>query len=335
MESKMALIQHFQFLRPLWLLLLPVWWGLSIWLARRHATQGGWTQLIDSALLPSLRLAGGGKSGGSPWPWLALAWTLATVALAGPSWQQVSSAAFRGNSTWLLVLDLSPSMSASDVSPDRVTRARYALDDLLEAAQDTRVGLVAYSDESYTVTPITDDVATIRTLLPSLTPGIMPSAGDNLAPALVQAGNLLQQGGVKNAQIVVLTDGFSDPTAAFPIAKKLQSQGIAINVVGIGTQAGAPVSQQAGGFAQNGQGGLQLNQLNVAQLQQLATTGGGSYANLAQLPDLIQALKNRADHSRVATENKEMRLEHRLDGGIWILPLLLLVAALLARRGWL
>lgn len=331
----MELIRDFQFLRPAWLLALPLLWGMALWLARRRNSEGGWAQLIDAELLASLRLDGGGKRGRSPWPWLALAWTLALLALAGPSWQQAPSLAYRGSSAWMLVLDLSPSMTATDLTPNRVTRARYALDDLLNGAQDARVGLVAFSDEPYTVTPLTDDVATIRAMLPPLAPDIMPSAGDNLAPALEQAGALLKQGGGKNAQIVVLTDGFSDPAAAFAAAKKLQSQDITVSVVGIGTSSGAPLSAAGGGFVQNAKGHLNLARLDTERLQQLASSGGGRYADLAQLPNLIGYLQASADRSSRATENKNIRVAHRLDGGVWLLPLLLLAAALLARRGWL
>ena len=331
----MDLIPHFQFLRPVWLIALPLLWALGIWLARRRNGEGGWVGVIDADLLSSLRLDGGGKRSRSPWPWLVLAWTLAVVALSGPSWQNAPSLAYRGNSAWVLVLDLSPSMTASDVTPNRVTRARYALDDLLNAAQDARVGLVAFSDEAYTVTPLTDDVATIRAQLPPLNSDIMPSTGDNLAPALEQAGKLISQGGSKNAQVVVLTDGFSDPAAAFVAAKKLQSQDIAVSVVGIGTPTGAPVDKAGGGFAQNSHGQLNLARLDVGRLQQLATSGGGRYADLPELPDLIGYLQAQADRTSRATEDKDIRVAHRLDGGVWLLPLLLLAAALLARRGWL
>jgi Ca-activated chloride channel family protein len=330
----MELIHHLQFLRPAWLLALPMLWALSIWLARRN-DEGGWAQLIDVELLHALRLDSGGKRTRSPWLLLAIAWTLATLALAGPSWQRAPSVAYRDNSAWVLVLDLSPSMLASDVTPNRVTRARYALDDILNAAQDARVGLVAFSDEPYTVTPMTDDVATIRALLPPLSPDIMPSAGDNVTPALEQAGKLLQQGGGKNGQIVVLTDGFVDPSSAFAAAEKLKSHGYTVNVVGIGTLTGAPLDRSGGGFAQNAQGKLKLARLDTGRLQHLATSGGGSYVDLAQLPSLIGQLQARADRSSNATEHKDIRVAHRLDGGIWLLPLILLATALLARRGWL
>jgi Ca-activated chloride channel family protein len=331
----MGLIAHFHFLRPAWLLALPLLWGLVAWLARRHERDGDWTQLIDPDLLPGLRLDNAGQRSRTPWPWLALAWTLAVLALAGPSWQQAPSAAYRGNDAWVLVLDLSPSMKAADLAPDRVTRSRYALDDLLDAAHDALVGLVAFSDEAYTVTPLTGDVATIRALLPPLNPDIMPSAGDSLTPALDQAGKLLAQGGRKNGQIVVLSDGFADPAAAFAAAQKLKAQGISVNVVGIGTRAGAPVNRAGGGFAQDARGQLNLARLDSDRLQQLASMGGGRYVELAQLPDLIGSLQARSGRASQTGAEKDIRLAHWLDGGIWLLPFLLLAAALLARRGWL
>lgn len=330
----MGLMQHFHFLRPAWLLALPLLWGLSLWLARRRSGDDNWTRLVDPELLPSLRLDGSGKPGRSPWPWLALAWTLAALALAGPSWQQANTTAYRGNNAWVLVLDLSPSMRASDLTPDRYTRARYALDDLLNGARDVRVGLVVFSDEPYTVTPLTDDVATIRALLPPLKPDIMPSAGDNLAPALDEAGKLIEQGGAKAGQVVVLTDGFADPAAAFESAQKLRSLGITVNVVGIGTRAGAPLSQAGGGFAES-KGRISLARLDAGRLQQLAASGAGRYVDLDQLPSLISDLQALPERTGEVRAEKHLRVAHWLDGGIWLLPLLLVATAFLARRGWL
>lgn len=324
------------FLRPLWLLALPLLWGLCYWLARRRSNGGGWSQLIDAELLPSLLLdAGAARAGPSPWPWLALAWTLATLALAGPSWQQDVSAAWRAPAAWVLVLDLSPSMAATDVAPNRSTRARYAIDDLLGAAHDARVGLVAFADEPFTVTPLTDDVATVRTLLPPLSPDIMPSTGHKLAPALNQAAQLLATAGGKNRQIVLLSDGADDPADAFAAAAKLHAQGISLSVVGIGTASGAPLPKLEGGFVQDGKGQPVLTRLDADTLRQLARTGGGEYVELARLPDLISRLQAPADASTNAEAVSGVRVEHWLDGGFWLIPLLLVLAALLGRRGWL
>src|SRR3546814_7428070 len=120
-------------------------------------------------------------------------------------------------------------MVARDLSPDRVTRARYTLDDLLGAAHGARVALIAFSDEAYTVTPLTDDVATVRTLLPPLAPDIMPTPGDQLAPAVAQAGKLLGTAHARTPHVMVLTDGFNDPSTAFAAAAKLRASGAQVD----------------------------------------------------------------------------------------------------------
>jgi len=330
------LLAALHFLRPLWLLALPLLWALTFWLARRRSHGDSWSTLIDPELLPSLLLdAGSGKIGPSPWPWLALAWSFAALALAGPSWQQDATAAWRAPAAWVLVMDLSPSMAATDVAPSRSTRARYAIDDLLGAARDARVGLVAFSDEPYTVTPLTEDVATVRTLLPPLSPDLMPSPGHNMGPALDQAGQLLAQAGGKNRQVIVLSDGFDDPVAAFAAAAKLKAQGMTLSVVGIGTRNGAPLPKIDGGFAQDDKGQPVLTRLDLDGLQQLARAGGGQYVDIASLPSLIGTLQAQSVQPGSAETVAGVQVQHWRDGGFWLLPFVLVLAALLARRGWL
>lgn len=329
------LINGLHFLRPLWLLAVPLLWALCLWLARRQRQGTGWSSLIDPELLPSLLLDSGSEERRTaPWPWLALAWSLAALALAGPSWQQDASAGWRAPAAWVIVLDLSPSMAASDVSPNRATRARYAIDDLLGAAHDARVGLVAFSDEPYTVAPLTQDVATIRTLLPPLAPEVMPSAGDQLAPALDKAGELLTAGG-KERRILLLSDGFNDPAAALTAAARLKGRGIKLDVVGIGTRNGAPLPKEGGGFVQDAKGQPVLSKLDADALQELARTAGGQYVEVAALPDLIARLQEQPATPDGAEAVAGVQVQHWLDGGFWLLPPVLLLAALLARRGWL
>ena len=329
-------LHAFHFMRPLWLLALPLLWSLTIWLARSRARDGDWTRLIDADLLPGLRLEPpAGVGGSTPWPWLMAAWTCAVLALAGPSWAHDSTAAYRAPAAWMMVLDLSPSMATSDLSPNRATRARYAMNDVLDGARDTRVGLVAFSDEAYTIAPLTDDVATVRALLPPLAPDIMPSAGDSLAPALERGATLLQQSGSKDRQMIVFSDGFDDPASALRVAARLKVEGVTVNVVGIGTTSGAPLQDANGGFERDANGQPRLARMDQDGLRQIATAGGGRYVDLAQLPALISAISAQGDPATEATAEKGVVLAHWLDGGVWLLPGLLLLAALLARRGWL
>lgn len=324
----------FHFLHPYWLLALPPLLALAVWLARRHGRDGVWTRLLDGELLSLLRLSEGGARR-SPWPLIGLIWTLAVLALAGPTWQRQVTPAYRAPAAWIVALELSPSMDAADVPPSRIARARLAVDDLLSAAHDARVGLVAFAGDAYTVAPLTADVATVRNLALPLAPSLMPEAGDRLAPALEEAARLLHASPGKDRQIIVLTDGVSDPARALLAAQRLHRQGIAVNLVGVGTAGGAPRPDGNGGFTRNAQGQVVLTRLDAGLLQRVATAGGGRFVPLNALPALIadlQSAGSREMSSGVAAP--KVTLASWLNDGVWLLPPLLLLAAFMARRGW-
>lgn len=327
-------MSHFHFLHPYWLIALPPLVAFAVWLARRRGRQGGWPRLVDGQLLSLLRLSQGG-AGRSPWPLVSVAWALAVLALAGPTWQRQITPAYRAPAAWVVALDLSPSMDATDVSPSRVARARYAIDDLLSSAHDARVGLVAFAGDAYTVAPLTADVATVRNLAQPLSPSLMPEAGNRLAPALDEAARLVRASPGKDRQVIVFTDGFTDQARALLTARQLRQQGVAVNIVGVGTAGGAPEPDGNGSFTRNAQGQVVLARLDTSLLRQVAAAGGGSYVPLNGLSALIARLHaagSREMSSGVAAPR--VRLASWLNDGVWLLPPLLLLAALIARRGW-
>ena len=328
------MLDHLHFLHPWRLLALPPLLGFAAWLAGRRTRDGAWPRVVDGELLSLLRLGEAGRTR-SPWPLLAAGWTLAVLALAGPSWQRQESPAYRLPAAWVLALDLSPSMDAADVAPSRVARARFAIDDLLSAAHDARVGLVAFAGEAYTVAPLTNDVATIRNLSRALSPALMPERGHRLSPALTAAARLLAASRGRDRQVIVLTDGLRDPARALLTAEKLRREGMMVNVVGVGTRAGAPAPDGQGGFLRDAQGRVLMTRMQAGILQRVASAGGGHFVRLDQLPRLIADLHAEGLRSLgSAAAAGPVRLATWLDGGIWLLPPLLLCAALIARRGW-
>jgi Ca-activated chloride channel family protein len=327
-------MSRFHFLYPYWLLALPPLLALALWLARRRGRDGAWQRLLDGELLSLLRLSDS-SPGGSPWPLIGLVWTLAVLALAGPTWQRQITPAYRAPAAWIVALEVSPSMDAADVPPSRMARARYAVDDLLSAAQDARVGLVAFAGEAYTVAPLTSDVATIRNLAQPLAPSLMPELGDRLAPGLEEALHLLQAAPGKDRQVIVLTDGFTDPAQALITAQQLHRQGIEVNVVGVGTAGGAPQPDGNGGFVRNASGQVVLTRLDDDLLQRVAIAGGGRFVPLSALPQLIADLQQAGSRTMSSGVAAHVKLSSWLNDGVWLLPALLLLAALVARRGWL
>jgi Ca-activated chloride channel family protein len=226
-------------------------------------------------------------------------------------------------------------MDATDIPPSRAARARFAIDDLLAAAHDARVGLIAFAGDAYTVAPLTQDVATIRNLAQPLAPSLMPEAGDRLAPALDEAARLVHAAIGADRQVIVFTDGFTDPAHALLEAQQLRRRGIAVNIVGVGTPGGAPEPDGNGNFTRDKDGQVVLTRLDTSLLEEVAAAGGGSYVPLSGLPALIAHLHgagSRGMSSGVAAPH--VQLASWLNDGVWLLPPLLLLAALIARRGW-
>jgi Ca-activated chloride channel family protein len=325
----------FHFLHPAWLLALPPLLLLTLWLARASRTDTNWSRVVDAQLLALLRVHEG-RRGKTPWLLLGAIWTLAVLALASPAWNRIQTPAFRAPAAWVVVMDLSPSMAAADASPNRVTRARYAALDLLSSAHDARVGLVAFAGEPHTVAPLTTDISTVRLLLQPLAPSLMPEAGDRLGPALEEAQRLLEGGTSKHGQIVVFSDGSADPVEALRVAQQLRQAGTTVSIVGVGTAGGAPEPNGKGDFIRDAGGQVHLSRLQTEELQRVAAAGGGEYVPVSGMTGLVARLQSaQSQELDTSAANADARLTTWQNGGVWLLPPLLLLAALLARRGWL
>jgi Ca-activated chloride channel family protein len=333
----MSHLAALHFLHPAWLGSLPLLWALTAWLARRVSRDGSWSRIVDAQLLPLLRVNEARKGGLSPWPLMGAIWTLAVVALAGPTWNRTESPAFRAPASWVLAFDLSPSMSATDVSPSRAARARYVAADILSGAHDARVGLIAFAGEPHTVAPLTSDVATVRVLLQPLAPGLMPESGDKLAPALREAQFLLDAtGSAQQGQIVVLSDGVSDPVEAITVAQELRGKGTTVNIVGVGTTTGAPEPDGKGDFVQDAAGRPVITRLQSEELRRIANAGGGEFVPVNEVAGLLLRLESARSHdlnTESASEAQNAQLTTWQNDGVWLLPPLLLLSAWLARRG--
>ena len=157
---------EFHWLRPEWLLALPLIGLLAFLLARRKLAPGLWQRVVDPALAPYV-LSRGPSRTDHRW-WLVLAGgTLAALSLAGPSWNRVEQPVFRSEQAIVIALDLSRSMDAQDLTPSRLIRARLKILDILGSRRSGQTALVVYSGSAFTVTPLTTDTDTIAALVAS------------------------------------------------------------------------------------------------------------------------------------------------------------------------
>ncbi|GAB6049102.1 VWA domain-containing protein [Methyloparacoccus murrellii] len=326
----------FHFLRPAWLLaFLPLAVLLWDW-ARRRQGPGDWAAYVDPAL--QLHVLIGTPSPSSRLPlWLAgVAGTLAILALAGPAWERLPTPVFRNLSPLVVVMDLSWAMEATDLRPSRLERARYKIDDLLRARKDGQVALVAYAGDAFTVTPLTDDAATVSAQLAALSPRIMPVQGERLELGLDAAARLLAQAGQARGDVLVVTAGES-VMAARETAARLRRQGYRVSLLGVGSRDGAPVPLPDGGFLKDREGRVRVSRLDIKVLWDVAQAGGGVYRTLDAAAADTDALLAFIDRRAAAEQQagQPVRLDQWRDAGIWLLPPLVLLAALGFRRGWL
>ena len=324
-------LTQFHFLRPWWLLaLIPFIGGMwTLW--RSNVKQARWSQVCDAELLPYLLHANANQVHLGQREVLGAVVVLAIIALAGPTLERIHVPAFSNAAALVIVLDLSHSMDAKDITPSRLLRARYKIADILKQRKDGQTALVVYAGEAFTVTPLTTDTETINNQLSALQTDIMPSQGSDTGLALQRAMMLLKQAGSPLGQIILVTDGIDD--AAFAIAQTLGD--VHLSVLGIGTVEGAPIPLAEGGFLKDAQGSIVIPKLDIAQLAKLANTGHGSYQTSTANDEDIQQLMRAVNRSMtdVDSKNTTLQLAQWSDLGPWLAVLIVPFAAILFRKG--
>jgi Ca-activated chloride channel family protein len=327
------------FLRPLWLALLPP----TVWLAwrlTRSSSRGGrWRSVVDAALQPYV-LTGGEvalRQRRTMFSAAVAGAALATLALAGPTWERQPVPAFRSDEALVVVLDLSRSMDAADLEPSRLARAKLKLLDLLERRESGQTGLVVFSAHAFTVTPLTTDTRNIAALVTSLSTDLMPSRGSYPEAGLSKGAQLLRQTGMTRGELLLISDA-EVSSAAEQVAADLRTEGYRIHVLAVGTEESAPIPESGGGFLTDREGRVVVPQFDARGLRRLSVVGGGRFAILANDDRDLDTLLGAEQQSGAALEESADEQRYRTDlwqdRGLWLTLLLIPLIAFSFRRGW-
>jgi Ca-activated chloride channel family protein len=321
-------------LRLYWLLVVPLLAGLLWQLWHREKRAGRWQLLLPPAFHAALLSGGRGRASRLPWIALGLAWLLALLALLGPSWQRLEQNNLKPADPLVILLELTPQMLASDTPPNRLEQAKRKLLDLLQARRDAQTAIVVFAGSAHTLVPLSDDLATSRNLLESLTPSIMPEPGRRADLALDKALQLLEQGGQGQGRILLIGSGL-DQQERLGISQALGDSGERLHMLGIGSAEGAPIVQENGTLLKDAQGAILIPRLDSADLARFARQIGGRYRR-ASLDDRdLHDLGLLATPRQLRSDGEQTRLQAWADQGHWLLLPLLLLAACAGRRGWL
>jgi Ca-activated chloride channel homolog len=208
---------------------------------------------------------------------------LAIVALGRPRWGFRWEEVKRKGVEIVVAMDVSQSMMARDVDPNRLERAKREVTDLVRMLRGDKVGLVTFAGSSFIECPLTLDYGAFSLFLDALSPDMMPVPGTALADALRTSLSAFDKGPNVSKAVILITDGEDHEGSVSEAAEQAKAQGVKIFTVGIGNAEGTPIpsGDATGGFKKDSTGGVVLSKLDQKTLENIALTTGGAYVHSA------------------------------------------------------
>lgn len=318
----MEALSTLHWLRPQWLWALLAAPLLLLWWRARDRRGHAWTTHVDPHLLPHLVETRTNRRGRLRLALAALAYLLAVLALAGPSWRQAAQPLWQSSTPLVIAIDLSSASLAADVPPSRLAVARAKIATVLRERNGGQVGLLAFAGDAFTVAPLTDDAANVALFLDALAPEVMPVDGQRVERAIEHGVRLLRRAGFDRGRLLLLTD-HADADAIDAAATAARA-GVRVDVIGLGSEAGAPF---------RGANGALLNaRLDASSLRALAASGDGGYRTASLDDSDLRALGVLDASSVDGASRAGERGRAWQDEGYWLLPPLMLLGLLAFRR---
>lgn len=279
------------------LIVLPVMVALFAW--RTRARQMALARIGDAALLTAL--AGHVSQRRRAWKsglWLAAVAAL-IVALAGPSWGVDADIVEARGIAIVVVLDVSNSMDAQDITPSRLERARLAIRSLLAEGEGNLFGLVLFAGQAFVQFPLTTDIASAVTFVNAASTSSISRQGTVIEDALRQALAVIDSRIVSEAVIVLMTDGENHEGNPEAAARAAAERGVTIHAIGYGTPDGAiiPIYNAEGriiDYRTDRAGNIVLSRLDEEVLRRITAIAGGTYEraseNSVEIVNLLNTL---------------------------------------------
>ena len=239
---------------------------------------------------------------------LMLALTLLILAAARPQYGQKSETVKRQGIEVMIALDVSNSMMAEDVAPNRLDRAKQLMNKLIDKMTDDKVGLVVFAGEAYVQLPITCDYVSAKMFLSTITPDLIKTQGTAIGSAIRTSVRAFgsEQSEASRA-IVLITDGENHEDDALAAAKEAKDKGIQTFVVGIGKPEGSPIPiPGTGTFRKDRSGQVVVTRLNEQMCREVAQAGNGIYVRCDNTNTAMRAVQKELD--KLATSEIETQV---------------------------
>ena len=267
--------------------------------------------------------------------WLfAAAFALVIVAAARPQMGSKLREVEREGVEIMVALDVSNSMLASDFSPNRLERTKYAVSRVIEGLSEERIGVVVFAGDAYVQLPITSDYLTARNFVERISPTQVTKQGTAIGAAIDLATSAFSSESEGSRVVILVTDGENHEDDALKAAERAAERGVKVYTIGIGTPEGAPINID-GDFIRDDKGEIVVSKLGETTLQKIAATTEGVYIRATSASVGVQEIVdmiNRTEKSKFKTEIFEEYDEKYHIPLVAALVLLLVELVVLPRR---
>ena len=283
------------------LILLTAIYYYSLYRKRRNILAFGDPDLIKELMIDVSRIRPGIKF------WLCqLALACFIIAFARPQYGTKVDTRERSGIEAIIAMDVSNSMLAEDVKPNRLEKAKMLVSNLVDGMKDDKVGLIVYAGQAFTQLPITSDYVSAKMFLDTTNPGMISVQGTDIAEAINLAmKSFTSQEDVSRA-IFVITDGEDNEGGAIEAAKRAAAQGIHVYILGIGQPGGAPIPIPGSNqYIIDEEGNTVVSKLDEEMCRAIAKAGNGSYIyvdNSSSAQDKLSAQVDKLSKAKMESQ---------------------------------
>ncbi len=248
--------------------------------------------------------------------------------IAGPQFGSKLETVKRNGVEIMVCLDVSNSMLAEDVTPNRLEKAKQMLAKLTDGFTNDKIGLIVFAGEAYTQLPITSDYISAKMFLSSINPSMVTSQGTAIGTAINLAVRSFTPSETSDKAIILITDGENHEDDAVGAAKKAAEKGIHVNIVGIGLPKGAPIPLGGSNdFMKDKEGNVVVTKLNEQMCQEIASAGDGMYVRADNTNSALRALEKEIEKMNKSELDSKVYSEYneQFQTLAWIALFLLLI----------
>ena len=255
--------------------------------------------------------------------------------IAGPQFGSKLETVKRQGGEIMVCLDVSNSMLAEDVSPNRLEKSKQMLSKLTDGFTDDKVGLIVFAGDAFTQLPITSDYISAKMFLTSINPSMVSAQGTSIGAAINLAARSFTPNETSDKTIVLITDGENHEDDAIGAASAAAEKGIHVNIVGIGLPKGGPIPLQGtNNYMKDKDGNVVITMLNEQMCQEIAAAGKGMYVRADNTNSALKALQKEIDKMKKTELDSKVYSEYdeQFQLVAWIALFLLIVELLIFDR---